>query len=146
MPFVTTPELLHMRVLRNLLWIDCSGALLAAAVMVACSGWLSRLYLLPAELLVGMGAVNAAYGTFSLSLALRNPRPRSLLLLLVIANASWAGLCGIAAVVAATSASAFGVAHLVFEGLYVGGLAVLEWSNREVLLDPTTVVHATSTT
>jgi hypothetical protein len=34
----------------------------------------------------------------------------------------------------AGTASAFGLAHLVGEGLFVGGLAVLEWRRRERLL------------
>jgi len=35
------------------------------------------------------------------------------------------------------SASAFGLAHLIGEGVFVGGLAALEWGHRERLLDAT---------
>lgn len=123
-----------MFLLRKLLWVDCGAALLAAVVVVPLSGWLSQLYALPQGLLVGFGVVNLGYGTFSLSLARRARRPRSLIILLVLANATWAGVCGLTAALVAGSASAFGLAHLIGEGLFVGALAGLEWSQRERLL------------
>lgn len=123
-----------MRLLRNLLWIDSGAALLAGVVMLALSGWLSELYALPRPLLVAMGAANLAYGTYSGALASRARRPYGLLVLLVAANATWAVLCGLAAVRLAGSASAFGLAHLVGEGLFVAGLAALEWRERARLL------------
>jgi hypothetical protein len=120
--------------MRDLLWVDCGAALLAGVAVLLLSSWLSQLYAMPRELLVGMGVANLAYGTYSLSLARRARRPRSLLVLLVVANATWAALCGLAAVRLAGTASAFGLAHLVGEGLFVGGLAALEWRRRERLL------------
>ena len=120
--------------MRDLLWVDCGAALLAGVAVLLLSSWLSQLYAMPRELLVGMGVADLAYGTYSLSLARRARRPRSLLVLLVVANATWAALCGLAAVRLAGTASAFGLAHLVGEGLFVGGLAALEWRRRERLL------------
>jgi hypothetical protein len=120
--------------LRKLLWVDCGAAALAGVVVVSASAWLSRLYALPQALLVAMGAANLAYGAFSFSLARRARRPRSLIGLLVAANATWAALCGLAAVLLAGPASGFGVAHFVAEGLFVGALAALEWTQREQLL------------
>lgn len=120
--------------MRDLLWVDCGAALLAGLVLLLLSSWLSQLYALPHGFLMGMGVANLAYGTYSLSLARRARRPRSLLVLLVVANATWAALCGLAAVRLAGTASAFGLAHLVGEGLFVGGLAALEWRRRERLL------------
>ena len=123
-----------MLLLRKLLWVDCSAALLAGVTLLSLSGWLSEPYGLPQGLLAGMGVANLGYGTFSFSLARRARRPRSLIVLLVMANATWAGLCALAAVLLAGTASAFGLAHLVGEGVFVGGLAALEWSQRERLL------------
>jgi hypothetical protein len=120
---------------RDLLWVDCTAALLAGAVVLPLSAWLGELYALPRGLLLVMGAANLAYGTFSFALARRARRPRGLLVLLVAANATWAGLCGLAAARLAGTASAFGLAHLLGEGLFVGGLAALEWRHRERLLD-----------
>ena len=122
-----------MRLLRRLLWVDCGAALLAGTAVLALSGCLSGLYALPRELLLGMGAVNLAYGTFSGSLARRARRPRALIVLLVVANAAWAVFCGLAAVSFAETASAFGMAHLIGEGTFVAGLAGLEWRERERL-------------
>ena len=123
-----------MLLLRKLLWVDCGAGVLAGVVMLSLAGWLSPLYGLPRGLLVGIGAANLGYGAFSFSLARRARRPRSLIVLLVAANATWAGLCGLAAVRFAGTASAFGLAQLVGEGLFVGGLAALEWKQRDQLL------------
>lgn len=122
-------------VLRNVLWIDCGAALLAGATVLVLFAWLAELYALPRHMLVGMGVANLAYGTFSWSLARRARRPRALLVLLVAANATWAALCVLAAVRLAGTASGFGLAHLVGEGLFVGTLAALEWRQREQLRD-----------
>jgi hypothetical protein len=56
-----------------------------------------------------------------------------LIVALVVANATWAALCGLTAVILAWYASGFGIAHLVGECLVVGGLARLEWRYREAL-------------
>jgi hypothetical protein len=120
--------------LRKLLWLDCSAALLAGVAVLSLSEWLSQLYTLPRDLLVTVGVVNLAYGTFSFSLARRARRPRSLIVLLVVANGTWAALCALAAVLLGGTASAFGLAHFIGEGLFVGGLATLEWIQRERLL------------
>lgn len=123
-----------MRMVRSLLWIDCGAGLLAGALVVLCSAWLSRLYALPVALLLAIGIANLAYGAFSFSLARRAARPPALLALLVIANASWAVACGVMAVAVAPYASGWGLAHLLVEGLFVGGLAALEWRYRRFLL------------
>jgi hypothetical protein len=122
---------------RKLLWIDCGAALLAGVAVLSLSTWLSQLYAIPRGLVVATGVANLAYGTFSLSLARRARRPRSLIVLLVMANAAWVVVCALAAVLLAGTASAFGLAHLIGEGLFVGGLAALEWNERERLLGAT---------
>ena len=119
--------------LRTLLWIDCGAALLAGVVVSLLSRWLSDLYAMPRGLIVAMALANLAYGTFSLSLARRASAPRSLIVLLVVANGAWAGGCALAAVLLAGTASAFGLAHLVGESLFVGGLAWLEWNRTPPL-------------
>lgn len=126
-----------MRLLRQILWVDSGAALSAGIIVAALSGWLSELYALPRGLLLGMAVVNLAYGSYSGSLAVRARRPRALIVLLVVANATWAVLCGLGAVALSDTASGFGMAHLIGEGLFVGGLAVLEWRERERLLQAT---------
>jgi hypothetical protein len=118
---------------RYLLWVDCCAAFLAGLVVFSLSGRLSELYALPQEFLRGVAAVNVAYGLFSCSLALRVQRPRAMIAALVLANATWGMLCWIAVVIVMGRASLLGVAHLAFEGLFVGWLAHMEWTQREAL-------------
>ena len=89
---------------------------------------------MPRAAVVAIGAANLAYGAFSLSLALRRRRSPGQIAALVTANAAWAAVCGLAAARLAGTASAFGIAQLVAEGAYVGGLAALEWRHRDRLL------------
>lgn len=97
------------------------------------SGWLSRLHLLPHELLVFIGGVNLVYGSFSCALARRAEKPVILINVLVCANAAWAVVwLGLAARFWG-EASLRGIAHLVGEALFVGGLAAIEWSQRHQL-------------
>ena len=98
------------------------------------SAWLSQLYGLPRELLIIFGLANLLYGCYSFSLAVRNRRSMNLIMLLIIANALWAVICFILAVNYATTATIFGQIQLVGEGIFVGGLAWLEWKHREKLL------------
>jgi hypothetical protein len=122
-----------MPLLRKLLWIDCGAAFAGGIVVLSLAGWLSRLYALPHGLIVVMGVVNLAYAAFSFSLARRARRPPMLIAALVAANAAWAVLCMLVAARFAGTASGFGLAHLIGEGIFVGGLAALEWSQRERL-------------
>jgi hypothetical protein len=54
--------------------------------------------------------------------------------LLVVLNATWAIVCLILAMIFWTTATPFGILHLVGEAVFVGGLAMLEWSRRQQLL------------
>jgi hypothetical protein len=120
-------------IIGKLLWLDgLAGAFAGAAVLLAGS-WLSDWYQLPEALLRLIGAANLAYGTYSLSLAMRSVRPKSFILFLIIANFFWVGTCLWLAVAFVETASLFGLAHLVGEAAFVGGLATLEWRFRERL-------------
>ena len=123
-----------MNIRRNLLWIDGLGAALAGVLTLALMGWLSELYDLPRNLLLLIGVVNLLYGSFSLPLARRRQRPLVLIQLLAVANLAWAlFFCFRWAYVYSDTASLFGLAHFVGEGIWVGGLGVLEWRWRESL-------------
>lgn len=122
-----------------LLWVDCIGGALAGVMVVIFSGWLSRLEGLPPELFLFTGAVNLMYGFFSFSLAVRSRRPMPLIKLLVAANLAWALVCLGLLVAFSANATPFAYAHFVGEAVFVSGLAVLEWQNRELL---TTAVRA----
>lgn len=119
---------------KNLLWVDCLGALLAGVLMLALSSWLAGFYGLPWDFFIAITVANLAYGAYSLTLALRKSRPLALIVLLAAANVAWGVFCFAAAIHLAATASPFGLAHLVLEGLYVGGLGLLEWSRRHQLV------------
>lgn len=118
----------------SLLWVDSAGALAVGAVVAAASGPLSRLFRMPRAAVVGIGVANLACGAFSGALARRSQRSPGQIAALVGANAAWAIVCGVAAARFAGRTSALAIAHFVVEGTYVGGLAVLEWRNRDRLL------------
>ncbi len=118
---------------RQLLWVDGLAGAVVGVAMLALRGWLGKWYQLPQDFLLFMGLVNLAYASYSLSLARRQQRPMYLIRLLVVANLTWAVLCFRWAVVFGGTASLFGLAHLVGEGLFVAGLGCLEWRWRELL-------------
>jgi hypothetical protein len=119
--------------LQRILWVDCIGAILTGLGMLLLSGPLSSLYGLPVAFVVGHALVHLAYGTYSFSLALRKRRPMWMLLVLIFANAAWAGFCVVFAATLIGNASIFAVSHFILEGIYVGSLAAIEWNRRESL-------------
>ena len=127
---------------RYLLWIDGLAATTAGVLMLALGERLSDWYQLPQSLLQLIGLVSLGYATYSLSLALRSRRPRTLIVLLVIANSLWAAACLRWALGFAATASPWGLAHLLGESAFVGGLALLEWRWRARLATPVEPVHA----
>ncbi len=119
---------------RQLLWVDCSAGAVVGVAMFTLGGWLSEWYEVPKKLLYFMGVANLAYATYSFSLARRSVRPMALIVLLVVANLTWAVVCLRWAVVFNGTATLLGVAHFVLEALFVGGLGCLEWRWRDLLL------------
>ncbi len=119
---------------RNVIWIDGAAGATVGVIVLLARQWMSDLYKLPLDLVLLMGVANLAYALYSLSLATRARRPLSYIYMLVIANSTWACLCMRWATIHADTASVFGLAHLVGEGLFVGGLASLEWRWRQELV------------
>jgi hypothetical protein len=52
---------------------------------------------------------------------------------LIFANAAWGCFCVLFALTLIENSSILAIAHFVFEGIYVGGLAIVEWSWRRTL-------------
>ena len=119
---------------QRLLWVDCTAGALVGIVVIALSGWLSDLEAIPREVLLFTGVVNVLYACFSFSLAIRPERPMRLIKLLVFANLAWVPVCLGLAVFFRGQATALGLAHLIGEAFFVGGLALLEWKHRDKLL------------
>ncbi len=122
--------------MKHLLWIDCIAGALAGVAVLLLLDWLAALYGMPRELLVFIGVANVLYASYSFSLAVRRTRSPDLLNALIVANGVWALVCIGMAVRWAGTASLFGLAHLLAEALFVGGLARLEWTWRAQLLTP----------
>lgn len=123
--------------MKHLLWIDCIAAALAGSAVLLLMPWLPRWYGLPPGLLQAVGVANLLYGSFSFALAVQHRRPRALIQVLVVANAGWAMVCVAMAAHFLGTATLFGLAHLVGEALFVGGLAACEWRWRSLLLGAT---------
>lgn len=123
-----------MGIAKNLLWIDCTAAALAGGAVLLLAPWLGTLHGLPPGLLTLIGVANLLYGGYSFSLAIRGRRPQALIAVLVVANAAWSLACVGMAVHFSGTATWFGLAHLVGEALFVGGLAASEWGWRQQLL------------
>ena len=121
-------------VLRRLLWVDCTAGAIVGVVVLTFSGWLSRLEGLPGNVLLFTGAVNLLYACYSFSLAIRPRRPMPLIKLLVFANLAWVPVCLALVIFFREQATPFGFAHLLGEAIFVGGLAMLEWNQRDQLL------------
>ena len=119
---------------RRLLWVDGLAGRTVGLVVLVLAVPLTDWYGLPHGVVVFIGTANVGYGGFSTSLAASARRPMGLLKMLVAANAAWC-------VVAIALLSRFGAdstwlgrAHVAGEGLFVAGLAALEWRWREALV------------
>ena len=89
---------------------------------------LAGLFALPRELVRVMGIANLAYAAVSFTLAMSARRGRvPFLRVVAAANLAWGVVCFALAVAFAAEASGFGLAQLIGEGLFVGGLGALEW-------------------
>lgn len=118
---------------RHLLWIDCTAGLLVGILVLLLDDLLSRWYGLPQGLIFFLGLMNIAYGTYSLSLALRKKRPMSLIRVLAIGNMVWTMVCVGLVLSFLNVASPVGLALLLGEGIFVGGLGLIEWRSRHLL-------------
>jgi hypothetical protein len=118
---------------QRLLWIDGIGAVIVGVGMLALSPWLEGFFGFSRSFVLLLGAVNLAYGSFSLPLARRAVRPLWRIRLLASANVAWGGVCLVLIALHWGTATVFGLLHLGLEGAYVAGLGALEWRWREAL-------------
>lgn len=118
---------------RRLLWIDGGSGAAVGVVGLLAAPVIARWTGLPPGHVLLMAAANVVYGSYALALASRPVRPRALIAVLVGANAVWSVLCMAWLVRFAGDVTALGAASLGGEGLYVGGLAGLEWRARDLL-------------
>lgn len=129
-PIAEAPSWVRSR----LLWIDGGGGAVVGVIVLGLMTWLSALYRLPLELVRFMGVMNMVYGAYSLALASRRSRPLWAIVVLATANFGWALACVRWSAVYWPTASFLGQIQLLGEALFVGGLALIEWRYRRVLL------------
>lgn len=86
------------------------------------------------ELVTLLGAMNVLYAAPGLCLGALRKRPVWLLTFLIVANAAWAVTCLVIAGAVWSSARGFGLAQLLVEAVFVGGLAVVEARHRAEIL------------
>ena len=122
----------------RVLWVDGLGGLIVGFVVLVLHPWLSDIEGLPKRLVLFMALCNLAYGTYSTSLARRSMRSVRSVAVLAAANFAWLFVCLAIAYANRESITALGALHVVGEGLYVGGLGIVEWFLRRDLSRPTT--------
>lgn len=119
------------RTVRQILWFDGGGGLIAGAVTLALVDWLATLYQFAPGLVLFIAAANLLYGAYSTTLARRAGRgqwpSRRAVDVLIVANAAWAVVCLGLLLATWRSASAFGSIHVALEGGYLAALAAYEW-------------------
>ena len=118
---------------KNIIWIDGLGGLIVGILVLVFQNWLSTLYSLPLKLVVIIGIVNLIYGSYSTYLALWSKFSEKHILFLAFANMAWTIVCLVLLGTFAKTASIFGLLLFILEGLYVGGLGVLEFRWRKYL-------------
>lgn len=115
---------------RTVLWIDAGAACVAGIGMLASHEWLAALHAFPLALVGFIGSCNLAYASYSGTLAALatrgTPPSRRAIDLLVAANLTWTAACVAIVVTTRQTASTFGLTHVALEGVFVGGLAVVE--------------------
>jgi hypothetical protein len=121
---------------RHLPWFDGLAALTAGVVVLSLRSWLAPLEGFSLEQVTFIGVVNLAYAIPGLTLGALRTRPAWLLYALIAANLGWFVACLVMAARAWSSASAFGLAQLLGEGLFVTALALCEARYRRVILAP----------
>lgn len=119
--------------MRHLLWVDCVAGAVVGVLVLVFARPLSHWEGLPLSVLTFTGAANLLYAAYSFSLAMRRERSIRLIQILVLANLAWAPVCLGLLMRHSDSATAFGLLHLAGEAVFVGGLAIIEWKNRDLL-------------
>ncbi len=127
---VSKIELLKkMKRIYLILTIDSIAALSAGSFVLLLTSALSVLYEWNESFTRFIGYINISYGFYSGTLILLlkyGYLRRAFIFILIAANTFWSLQCLAQVWRLAANASYFGIAHLLFEGIFVGVLAYLE--------------------
>ncbi len=119
----------------KILWTDCLGGLFVGTVVLLIHPLLSQWENLPVGVIIAMGCTNLLYGSYSLYVTTRNPRPRVLVSILAAANMFWLLVCIGIVVSFRTEIAPLGILLVLGEGVYVSLLGFTEWRWRDSLSD-----------
>lgn len=117
----------------RILWVDCLGGLVVGLLVLFGREQICEWENLPLSIVVGMGAANLLYGSFSLYVTLQQRRPRRLVEMLAVANIAWLLVCLAIVLKHSSEMSLVGFVHVIGEGVYVAALGIMEWSWRTEL-------------
>ena len=120
----------------NILWLDCIGGLLVGILVLLFCRLISTWDGLPLNVIIFVGMANLLYGSYSLWVTTRAPRPLKVVTILAFANMGWLAVCITIIAVNWTEISTFGVLHKLGEGLFVSILGYTEWHWRKSLAAP----------
>ena len=120
---------------RHILWVDCIGGLVAGLLLFVFSQKIADWDSLSVNVIRANAIVNLLYGSFSMYVTTRRPRPIRLVNQLAVANMAWLAVCVVIVVWNWRAISGFGVFHILGEGVYVSMLGYIEWSWRRWLSD-----------
>ena len=118
---------------RNILWLDCIGGLIVGVAVLTFFRAVGSLGGLQTAVVIGMGLANLLYGSYSLFVATRKPRPRRLVEILAYGNMAWLGVCVLVTFLEWDRVTPLGILHVIGEGIYVAGLGIVEWFWRHEL-------------
>jgi hypothetical protein len=120
---------------QNILWVDCIGGLFVGVLVLCLCRLISSWGGLPIRIVAMVGFANLFYGTYSLWLTTRTPRPMVFLQILALANMAWLLVCISIVVSHWSEITILGITHKLTEGIYVAGLGYMEWQWREKLAE-----------
>lgn len=120
--------------MNRLPWIDAGAGFVVGVLVLALRSFLTDFYGLSLEAVTFIGVANTAYSTIGFVLGPLKRRPAWLLWVLIAANLAWAIVSTVMAVTYWSSAHAFGLLHIVGEGLFVTMLAWQEYRHRDAIL------------
>lgn len=118
---------------RHLLTIDALAGATVGTATAATAGRLVRWYGLPARTLRAITAANLGYALGATSLAVRPDRTRTAVRRLAVANVMWGAVCLALAWRHRRTATRLGIAQLISEAAFVGGLGLVELRNLDHL-------------
>jgi hypothetical protein len=121
---------------RQLPWIDGLAGLTVGVLVLTLRPFVVSFYGLSLEVVTFIGLANMGYSVFGIILGALRARKAALLYSLILANFIWGAVCVVMAARLWSTAGIFGLAHIIGEGLFVTGLALLELRHRREILSP----------